>query len=326
MSNQNLIDLESAWEIVDQEPTIWDFLEIKNDSFYYKMNQEKIFLSSFKSKNLPPSPYPLTFFGKVLTKLSPLANIMSHRPGTEEVTFYVLLNSPQSGLFGKKVDKKMLEVAAPPLVWRRQQIRQGIRKKIKEYTENEESFFFLDIGSGAGFDSIEIERLIHRINNLTGNSFSKSYESLNVDIDSTWLKNNQIVAEKLFGLNHYITRKNISIVDFWKDYRKLTFQQYDNLIISCNGFAEFLSDVELRNLYKEIFMFTQSFDGNVVILLPFANKNKEQESLGNKIGFKFKAKEKQEILNMVKEIFENYKVTYCEKYSHIVMTVEKNIG
>ncbi|WP_439444152.1 hypothetical protein ACSMFR_05855 [Listeria aquatica] len=84
--------------------------------------------------------------------------------------------------------------------------------------------------------------------------------------------------------------------------------------------------MELRKLYEEIFEFTRGFEGNVDILLPFANKNEEQESLGNKIGFKFKAKAKQDITNMIKEIFINYKVTYCENYSHIVMTVARNSG
>lgn len=64
----------------------------------------------------------------------------------------------------------MLEIASPPLIWRRQQIKEGIQQKIKEYTRKNESFFFWDIGSGAGFDSIEIERLIRRINVLTDNS------------------------------------------------------------------------------------------------------------------------------------------------------------
>ncbi|MDA3972967.1 hypothetical protein PF023_02815 [Enterococcus thailandicus] len=324
MVNQSLLKFEDAWEIVKREPTVWEFIEIKNDSFYYKINQEELFLSSFKSKDLPSSPYTLTFLGEVLTKLSPLANIMSRRPGTEEVTFYVLLNTPQSGIFGKKVDKKMLEVAAPPLVWRRKQIQEGIRQKIKEYIEKNESFYFLDIGSGAGFDSLEIERLIHRINKLTNNCFNKPYESLNIDIDSKWLKNNQLLAEKLFGSNHFITRENISIFDFLEKYPKVTLGQYNHLIISCNGFAEFLSDIELRNLYEKIFLFTQTFDGNVDIILPFANKNKKQESLGHKIGFKFKAKEKQELISMIKEIFKNYKVTYCEKHSHIVMNVQKD--
>lgn len=325
MVEQHSITIKEAWKIVEQEPTVWDFIELKNSSFYYEINQEKIFLSSFKNNDLPSSPYSLTFLGIVLTKLSTLANIMSRCPGTEEVTFYVMLNSPQPGFLGKKADMKMLKVASPPLVWRRQRIREIITKKVKEYTEKNQSFFFLDIGSGAGFDCLEIERLIHRVNELSENCFDKSYKSLNIDIDKKWLNNNQIIAEKLFGLNHQIIRENISIFDFWKKSPKLPLDQYDNVIISCNGFAEFLSDIELRKLYEEIFKFIQDFKGNVAVMLPFANKNKKQETLGKKIGFQFKAKEKQEILNMIEEIFINCKVMYCEKYSHIVITVEKNI-
>ncbi|WDA67282.1 hypothetical protein [Lactococcus lactis] len=323
MSNQRLIALNKAWEKVKKEPTVWDAIEVKDKSFYYKIDQETIFLSSFKSKELPSSPYSLTPLGKLLTKLSTLANIMSRRPGTEEVTFYVLHSSPQPGILGKSVDKKMLKVAAPPLIWRRQQIRERITQKVRDYIEKNQSFFFLDIGSGAGFDSIEIERLIHRINELSEYSFDRGYQSLNIDIDEKWLNNNQILTAKLFGLNHHIARENISIFDFWKKSQKSTLDQYDNLIISCNGFAEFLSDIELRKLYKEIFNFSQNFEGNVDIILPFANKNKEQETLGKKIGFQFKAKDKQEIVNMIEEIFTNYKFTYCEKYSHILINIEK---
>ncbi|MDG4984993.1 hypothetical protein OGZ51_12645 [Lactococcus lactis] len=325
MFNQRSAFLEKAWEIVKKEPTVWDAIEVKDKAFYYKTDQGNIFLSSFKSRDLPSSPYSLTPLGKLLTKLSTLANIMSRRPGTEEVTFYVLNNSPQSGVLGKKADQKMLKVAAPPLVWRRQQIREKIVEKVKGYTEKNESFFFLDIGSGAGFDSLEIERLIHRVNELSESSFDNDYQSLNIDIDEKWLNNNKIVAEKLFGMSHHIVRENISIFDFWEGSQKLSLDRYDNLIISCNGFAEFLSDTELSELYEEIFKFSQDFDGNVDVILPFANKNKEQENLGKKIGFQFKAKAKQEIIKMIEEIFTNYKVTYDEKYSHIVMNIQKHI-
>lgn len=324
MVDQHYIDLKNAWKVIDKEPTVWDSIEIKDSSFYYKVNQESILMGSFKDKYLPSSPYSLTLFGKVLAKLSPLANIMSRRPGKEEVTFYALLNIPQSGWLGKTADKKMLEIAAPPLVWRRKQIREGITEKIKDYINADQSFFFLDIGCGAGFDSIEIERLVHRINDLTGNIFNKSYASLNIDIDKKWLKNNQEVTNKLFGLNHHITRENISAFDFFsRENRKPTIGQYENLIVSCNGFAEFLSDIELMKLYRDIFTFTKSFSGNVHIILPFANKNKKQESIGNKIGFHFKSKEKQDFILMLKKIFMNYKLTYCEKYSHIVVSLEK---
>lgn len=324
MVYQYPVTLNKAWEILENESNVWNSIVIRNNSFYYETKYKKIFLSSFKNKDLPSSPYTLTFLGKVLTKLSPLANIMSRRPGTEEVTFYVLNNTPQTGILGKKIDKKMLEVAAPPLVWRRKQIKRRILSKVKEYTKKNQSFYFLDIGSGAGFDSIEIERLIHRINELTDNSFRKEYASLNIDIDSKWLKNNQIITEKLFGTDHHIEINNSSIFDFFSlECEKLKCSQYDNLIISCNGFAEFLSEEALRRLYKDIYEFSENFKGNVDIILPFANKNKKQESLGKKIGFNFNAKEKQDIIGMINDIFINYKVSYDEKYSHIVLNLTR---
>lgn len=98
MSSERLVFLEKAWEIVKKDPTVWDTIEVKDKSFYYKTYQEKIFLS----RNLPSSPSSLTVLGKLFTKLSTQANIMSRCPGTEEVTFYVMLNSPQLGALGKK--------------------------------------------------------------------------------------------------------------------------------------------------------------------------------------------------------------------------------
>lgn len=321
MLNKNIAELEKAWDMISQEPTVWDQLEIKNSCFYYKIYDQEIFLSSFKNEDLPTSPYPLTFLGRLLTKLSVLANILSRRPGTEEVTFYALLNSPQSGLIGKKADKKMLEVASPPLVWRREQIKEIIRNKLKECTLKNESFFFLDIGSGAGFDSLEIERIVHRFNTLTSDCYTQSYKCLNIDIDEKWLNNNKLLTKKLFGLDHHITIDNSSVFDFFE--KKYKTDKYDNLIISCNGFAEFLTDVELEKLYIDISKFTESFEKNVEVILPFANKNKKQEALGKKIGFKFNAKEKEEIFNLINKIFINFEITSYEQHSHIVMKLKK---
>lgn len=324
MQENHLSIVENAWKKVNKESTVWDNLEIKDSSFCYNLNLEHVFLSSFKRDSLPFSPYSLTTLGKVLTRLSTFANIMSRRPGTEEVTFYALLNSPHSGLLGKIVDRKMLQVAAPPLVWRREQIIKQIKNKLEEYTKANQSFLFLDIGCGAGFDSLEIERSINRINDLTDNSFDQKYMSINIDTDSLWLKNNKILSEHLFGSSKHVIRKNISIFSFLLEEKyKLYLNQYDNLIISCNGFAEFLTDTELKKLYEGIFDFTKLFTGNIHIMLPFANKNKEQEMLGKKIGFYFRAKEKEDIICMIEEIFTDHSISYTEKHSQIVLTIEK---
>lgn len=93
-------------------------------------------------------------------------------------------------------------------------------------------------------------------------------------------------------MKHHIMRKNILIFNFLENSQILCLDRYNNLIISCNGFAEFLSELELRKLYKDIFKFSQDFKGNVNIVLPFGNKNKKQETLGKKIGFQFKTKAK----------------------------------
>jgi SAM-dependent methyltransferase len=317
--------LDEAWNQTQQEPTVWDYLAIKDRSFYYVYGNQSLFLSSFQTKDLPEPPYQLTPLGKVLTKMSHFANIMSRRPGTEEVTFYALLNEPQSGLLGRKIDEKMLNIGVPPLVWRREQIKRAIREKVEAYIKANESFLFLDIGSGGGFDSLEIERLMHRMSELTQNTqWSNSYASINVDIDTKWLENNQKLAEEMFGENHNIVRENISAFDFLSDksYRS-TLKKYDNLIISCNGFAEFLSDAELQKLYLGIRELTDSFEGNATVILPFANKNEKQEAVGKKIGFQFRAKDKQEMTEMINDLFAGYQVSNTEKHSHIVMFIEK---
>ena len=43
MSNQRSVFLEKAWEIVEQESSVWDAIEVRNESFYYEINQKNIF-------------------------------------------------------------------------------------------------------------------------------------------------------------------------------------------------------------------------------------------------------------------------------------------
>ncbi|GEM_PF-3537140 len=320
-------DIEKAWQTIKKEPTIWNCLEINNQSFYFNYRYKQLFLSSFQAGKLPNPPYKIKLLGKLLIKASQFANIMSRRPGTEEVTFYALINSPQGGALGQIFDKKMLSIAAPPLTWRREKVRESIQNKIETCTKNKQTFLFLDIGCGGGFDSLEIERLMHRLENLTEKQeWSDFYASLNIDIDQKWLNNNKMLAEELYGDNCNITRENVSAFDFFsKDSYYSIMKQYDNLIISCNGFSEFLTDADLIKLYTGIRNLADKFVGEVYIILPFANKNEKQESIGNKIGFQFRAKDKGKIISIIKEIFEHYSVSYTEEYSQIVLTVERII-
>lgn len=322
---KELYTLDETLEKIEKELTVWDYLTIDNDSFYYAYEENNVFLSSFHKSKLTSSSQSLNFMGNILIKLSRFAHIMSSRPGTEEVTFYALLNTPQKSIVGKKVDEKMLSIAAPPLVWRREIIKEAIHKRVEFNIKNDQTFIFLDIGCGAGMDSLEIERLIHRTVELTGDPhYYESYLNLNIDIDEKWLRNNETLVKLMFNNNNNTIRLNTSAFDFLeeKNYQYI-LEMYDNLIISCNGFAEFLTDHDLRILYQEIEELVRSFKGQALLILPFANKNKKHETIGRKIGFQFRAKSKDEMLMLITEIFKNYQVTYKEDHSQIVMFVEK---
>lgn len=324
--NDSHLNVEELWGIINNEPAIWDFIVIKNQSFYFNHKNNLIFLSSFQKNTLPLPQYKMTILGKLLTKSSQFANIMSCRPGTEDVTFYALVNSPQAGILGRIADKKMLSIAAPPLKWRRAKIKEKIQKQIQSYINMQQSFLFIDIGCGAGFDSLEIERIMHRFETLTQiPRYSCSYASLNIDIDKKWLNNNKKLSEELFGDSCNILRENISAFDFLtnESYHSMV-SPYDNLIISCNGFAEFLNDEQLLQLYIGIHNLIKEYKGGVSIILPFAGENKKQESIGEKIGFQFRTKNKNTLITLIKEIFKNYNVSYIEKHSQIVINVERH--
>lgn len=317
--------IEEALNIVGKEPTVWKYLEIRNHSFYYRVGDTPVFLSSFNKKDLPESSSKLTFLGKVLTTLSHFANIMSRRPGTEEVTFYALIDCPQPSILGRKVDQKMLDIAAPSLNWRREKIQKIIRKKVETFIIKNKSFLFIDIGCGAGFDSLEIERIMNRIKILTdGSTALPRNMSINIDIDIHWLKVNKILTETIFGERKNIVRENISASDFLSDKKhSFIFKQYESLIVSCNGFAEFLNDSDLIKLYANINNLVEAFPGDTCVILPFANKNKKQETIGKKIGFQYQAKDNNEMIALCEQIFKNYDISYLQKYSQVVILAEK---
>ena len=316
---------EILLERVLQEPSVWDYLEIRDQSFYYTWGNKSIFLSSFKMETLPDPAVNLKFKGKILTKMSSFANIMARRPGTEDVTFYALINSPQSGMIKKILDKKMLDFAAPPLVWRRNQIRESIVMEVKKYLDLEQSFLFLDLGCGAGFDSLEIERICQRMGELRGGfPMNFTYASCNVDIDLKWLNNHQKIARMLFGDTYSIFTENSSVFDFLTGNKSLSLlKEYDNLIVSCNGFAEFLTDDNLKKLYTGISEIMHAVKGSVHVILPFAIRNEKQEEIASTIGFHYRAKDKEEIIGIINEIFNGFCVSYTEKYSQIVLIIKK---
>ncbi|CAH2214546.1 hypothetical protein [Tepidibacter aestuarii] len=309
----------SCWELVNNQKKVWDNIVAEDNKFYYKFEEEKIFLSSFEDKCLPKPKYELTYLGRLLTKLSTCSNIMCKRPGTEEVTFYCLLNKPHGSGLSKVLDRKILQTVAAPINWRRDVVVDFVNNALHNYVVDiKENFAFIDIGCGGGFDSLEVERI------MKGIESSLDYRIVNVDIDEKWLKNNENLASKMFGKDSKIIRYNTSVFDYFdKQIYKKDFEGFDNLIVSCNGFAEFFDDDNLTNLYKGIYKLTKEFKGKINIVLPFSVKDEKQEKIGHRVGFRYRTKSKDYMLELVENIFKEFEVDFEEKYSQIVLKLTK---
>ena len=51
--NTNNNQILSAWNKVISEKSVWEHLKIKDSAFYFEKDDMEIFLSSFKTKDLP---------------------------------------------------------------------------------------------------------------------------------------------------------------------------------------------------------------------------------------------------------------------------------
>ena len=319
-------EFNKSWETVTKEKSIWEYMYIKDHSLYFEKDDNTIKLTSYKTKDLPKRTSKLTIAGNILVNLSTLGNIMSRCPGTEEVTLYSLLSTPQSGFFGTSFDAKLLRIVAPPITWRRVAVESTIRYTLKKYiSDYKEPFVFMDIGSGCGFDGLEINRIADRMQYLCKEQYVPTdNEIINIDISSKWLHNNEVLCDLLCKKNSNTKRYNISIFDYLE--QKLYEQDCKgkkNLIVSCNGFAEFLDDETLTKLYMGIRKIAGIFTGRVHIILPFSIKDDYQQKIADKIGFGYRAKPRLLMENLIGNIFPQYYQSFEEKYSQIVMTLER---
>jgi hypothetical protein len=318
---------KEIWERLHKQKDIWDCLSVYNYTYYFNHNKESIALRNFKSKKLPSYAYDLTIIGRLLTKLCTCSNIMSRRPGSEDVTLYCMLNKPHGSFLTKKLDSKFMQTANPPIKWRRDIIRTRLDSLVYDYAiEKNEDFAFLDIGSGGSFDGLEIDRLMTGLRDSLDSSESVSnYKTVNIDIDDIWLAIGDLLYDKLFGNKSKAISINDSIFSYLEKQRyKNDLSNFDNLIVSCNGFAEFLEDDLLVKLYMDIYDMTRHFDGQIDLILPYAVRSSKQERLGKVIGFNYLAREKNYMLRLCSLIFPGFEVNYEEKHSQIVLLLRRN--
>jgi hypothetical protein len=250
--------IKKVWREVTAHNRIWEKIKIKGEAFCFQKNfNELIKLSSFSYDDLPPVQSKLTLLGKLITWMSTFANIMSRRPGTEEVTFYALKKQSNGNFIKKIVDQIVIEIACPPFAWRREQIVKFIAQSMLDVIKNHEgNFALLDIGCGSGFDGLEVHRIMQEIKNRIepfGGLRLPMFKVVNIDIDGLWLNNNKMLSELLFNDYNFTVRREMSIFAYIKEKIYLEdLRHIHHLIISCNGFAEFLQDHDLIRLLSGI--------------------------------------------------------------------------
>ena len=319
--------IQSAWLKATSRNKIWERIKIKEEAFYFQKNSnELIKLSSFSKNDLPPVQSKLTVLGKWVTWASTFANIMSRRPGTEEVTFYALKNQANGRFIKKLIDQIVIKIAAPAFSWRREQVFKFIKQSVLSIIQTRDgNFALLDIGCGGGFDGLELHRIMQETKGKITNKDDlklPSFKVINNDIDQLWLNNNKIISDLLFGAAHCTLQRKMSIFDYInKKIFSEDLRDVHHLIISCNGFAEFLQDRELIKLLSGIREIANSIKGNVYFTFQFCIKNTIQVSLAHFIGFRYIARKRDHINRLIKSSFEGYKIDNKEKYNQVAFTL-----
>lgn len=318
----NITTLKTAWDKACAEETVWDRLTVKEQQFFFRTPDTLVPLSSFAREKLPPIPADLPPLGRFLARMSAFANIGASRPGTEEVTFYSLIGKPHGTGMKRLLDRFFLRVGSSPLNWRRRQVEQFIKQKMFGFLSEKEDFGFLDIGSGGGFDSLEIARLVSSIADK-GDAHSR-ISIVNVDIDTFWLKQNEKLSDLLYKGKPPIVRRNMSVFDYLDNKTYMDdFPDRSNLVISCNGFAEFFEDELLRSLFSSISRMTSDFTGRVSLIIPFAVKNRLQEFLSRMVGFNYLARDIADISNMIQDNFPGFSLEVRSQFSQMIFLLHR---
>lgn len=322
-NKENVVTLEKAWNQIKTEQTVWDHIAVDPDKLYFDYHGKQLLLSSIDKKSLPKIPENITALGKFLANRSKFANILSTRPGKEEVTFYAMKNTAHGWLLNKKIDQMMLNVGSPPLNWRRDEVGRLIEQSLFSLIADDNEIGFIDIGSGGGFDGIEILRKLEKLQKA--GIPTPNCRAINIDVDDMWLARNQDLIKLMLEDNTATVCRNMSIFDYIdKQVYQDDLPKETNLIVSCNGFAEFFDDDKLQCLFSRMENMISYFEGNKYIIIPFAIRNKKQEKILKMVGFNYIARDRERIVDYIENCFGNgYEIESFEKYSQIVFYIQR---
>lgn len=309
-----------------EEPSIWDRLR-KEDSRFGLLGPDDQFLplTSYADSELPPLSRRLPILGRFMIRHSPFARILARRVGKEEVTFYSLLNEPEGTGISRALDRHFLKVGGPPLNWRRDMVVQHVRESLAEALAIPGgTVTFWDIGSGGGFDSLDVARQMSALARKTGNL--PDVRLVNVDVDGVWLGHNEALAKALYPpeVQARFCRRHLSIFDYLESAQmRDDLAGTRDLIVSCNGFADFFTLEDLRRLIAGIGRASEPIPGAVRMVFPMAMINKTQQLLSKLVGFDYRARPRQVFEELLREGLPNFGFTATERHSQVVFRLSR---
>ena len=318
--DQPVSELEKQWNrICSGDPSVWERLQIRDQAVYLKTEGGKdLRLAPIGPSDLPALSAAATPVGRWLARHSQFARILSSRVGKEEVTFYALLNRAHGNGFDAWLDRRLLNIGHPPLCYRRKKVVEFIRRSLLELVRAERAeVAFLDIGCGGGFDGLDVHRLCSALPGVR-------CRIINVDIDEQWLAINRIIAKEVGA--EAIQRHNTSIFDYLRDqtYRK-DLEGVSDLIVSCNGFADFFQDRALRELLDGLRQLLLQVPGRVRFVFAAAlERNRVQTFLSNLVGFSYRGRASASIRELLGSTLSGFDLRFEEDHSQIICLVSRN--
>jgi hypothetical protein len=313
-------EAERRWNAAcsDQE-SFWERLYLRDQAIYFRTDgQNDLRLASIAPQDLPPLSKEASAVGRWLAGHSLFARILSSRTGQEEVTFYALLKEPHGAGLDRGLDRLLLNIGHAPLCYRRKKVVEVVRQSLLELIRRRcTAIGFLDIGSGGGFDGLDVHRLCSSIPGLR-------CKIINLDIDERWLANNQRIAQAVGAAG--IMRRAVSVFDYLK---KETYAEdlrgVSDLVVSCNGFADFFPDAALRDLLAGLRQMFSQVAGRVRFVFPAAlERSRLQTFLSRQIGFNYTGRAPAAFIKLVEAALGGFHLEFQESHSQIICRAHKD--
>jgi len=328
-SESDLDHIAALRRINSSDASLWERLERRGQTIGIRNRKgDFVPLSLVGDEDLPPLQRRLPALGRFLTRHSLFARILARRVGKEEVTFYSLLNQPEGEGIARWLDRRLLRVGGPPLNWRREQVVRTVREALERFgTAQTERFVFWDIGAGAGFDSLDVARQFTALE-AAGRPVP-DYRLVNVDVDRAWLERNESLTREFFDppVDRHFVRRAESIFEYLGSERqRADLMGARVLLISCNGFADFLELADLQRLLEGIHAAIPETASVIWLVMPMATRNRLQETLSRAIGFEYRARNPGEFLKIALAACPSLHVTTQVRHSQIVFHLRRAPG